>query len=72
MQRNLIQIQREFIDTVNSGFARWSKFGHFPRIYRGAWRRASGHLSKLGYTDSQIKVALRDALDIAELERIAE
>jgi hypothetical protein len=82
MPRSLIQIQDEFIETVNAGIARWShrhdrKYprligGHADRIVAGAGRRARKELRTLGFTEPQIDAAIRDASDMAELRRRSE
>jgi hypothetical protein len=72
---NLISIQDEYIATINAGIARWShrkEGGHSSRILRGAYHQAERKLQRLGLTAEQIKQALHDAKDIAELERNAE
>lgn len=71
----LITVQQEYIDTVNAGIDRWSHRkdgGHAHRIWRGARRKLEAALSKLGFTAEQIQQALKDARDMAELERISE
>lgn len=80
--KGTLAIQDEFIATVNFGFARWShtrksKYqtcgGHFGRIYSGAHRKAEKSLRVLGITDkAQIAQIIKDARDMAELERNAE
>ena len=72
---NLIQVQEEYIRAVNAGYRRWSHRpdgGHARRIRRGAWRRATRRLGRLGYTQWQIPQLIRDAEDIAQLERLSE
>jgi hypothetical protein len=71
----LIQIQERYIETVNAGVARWShrkNGGHADRIRRGAHHKAQKQLLALGFTQEQAEQAIRDARDIANLERCAE
>ncbi|MCI0561929.1 MAG: hypothetical protein MN733_25870 [Nitrososphaera sp.] len=80
--QTLIGIQQEYIETVNAGIARWSHRpkghyeiggGHTGRIARGARNKAEKALRQLGYTDQkQIEAAIKDARDMAELERMAD
>lgn len=70
----MIQIQDELAETVNAGIARWSHRkggGHAGRIRGGAIKQARRKLAKLGFTEPQINHAIKDALDVAELERRA-
>lgn len=73
--KSLIQVQQEYVDTLNAGIERWSHRkggGHASRISRGARRAAEKDLRKLGYTDQkQIDQIIQDARDMASLERIA-
>lgn len=72
----LIGIQQEYIDTLNAGIARWSHRkggGHSSRISRGARHAAEKKLRQLGYSDQkQIDQTVRDARDMASLERMAD
>ena len=74
--KSLIAIQQEYIDTVNAGHARWAhrpKGGHLHRSYRGARHAAEKAFQCHGcFTPAQIDQMIRDARDMAELERIAE
>jgi hypothetical protein len=73
--QTLTEIQDEYIATVNAGLARWSHRkdgGHSSRILRGAYHKAKRELHRLGMDAEQIKNAIRDARDMAELERNAE
>ena len=73
--KTLIQIQEEYIETINLGMQRWSHRkdgGHMSRISRGARHTAEKELRKLGYPEKQIAQILQDARDMAALERIAE
>jgi hypothetical protein len=72
--KNLITIQAEYVETINAGVARWSQRkhgGHADRIRRGAYRKAGQALSRLGLTPEQVQAALKDANDMAVLQRIA-
>ena len=72
----IIEIQEEYIETVNAGIARWSHRvggGHSARISRGARHKAEKSLRHLGYTDQkQINEIIADARDMASLIRNAE
>ena len=71
----LTQIQEQYIETVNAGIARWShrkNGGHADRVRRGAFHQAEKQLNRLGFNQDQIKQAIKDARDMAELERNAE
>ena len=79
----LIEIQEQYIATLNAGIRRWSHRkgirgcgtgigGHADRIARGAYTKAEKQLVRLGYTHPQIHQIIRDAWDVAELERRAE
>lgn len=72
----LIGIQEEYIETLNAGIARWShrKYGgHAQRISRGARHAAERKLRRIGYTDQkQIDQIVKDARDVAELQRVAD
>lgn len=81
--KNLIAIQDEFVSTVNAGHARWSHRkgfewqkdrigGHYARIYRGAQNRAHKDLAKWGFTVEQRAEIIRQAHEVAVLERNAE
>lgn len=81
LPKSIIAIQDEFVATVNAGFARWSHRkgiayqrcgGHYSRIRGGAYKKAERALTKIGFTPVQIKQIIKDADDIAELERNAE
>ena len=70
--KTLIGIQEEYIETLNAGLARWSHRkdgGHSHRIARGARHTAEKQFRKLGFTDQQIPQLIKDARDMAELER---
>jgi len=72
---NMIQIQDELIESLNAGFARWAhrkNGGHSRRVRRGALRTAEKKLQKLGYEQAQIDQILRDAEDVAKLNRECE
>lgn len=71
----LIQVQEQYIETVNAGLARWSHRkdgGHSSRIRRGAYHKAQKQLASLGFAQEQVEQAIKDARDMAELERNAE
>lgn len=63
----LIQIQERLIARVNNCHS-----GHRNRVTRGACRQARKTLTAKGYDDAGIKAVIRDALDMAKLERAAE
>lgn len=72
--KTLIEIQDEYVATLNNGIARWAHRrdgGHMSRIARGARRKAEAALDKLGFGEAQIAQAIKDARDVAELERLA-
>lgn len=74
MAATLISIQDELIATVNSGYQRWSHRkdgGHSDRIRRGACHQARKALLRIGYDEAKITQLIKDALDIAKLERDA-
>lgn len=71
---NMIAIQTEYIETVNSGYLRWSHRkdgGHFSRIKRGAYNRARKALLRTGYNEMMVTEIIGDAWDMAVLERNA-
>lgn len=71
----LIGLQQEYIDNVNSAKARWAHRkdgGHSRRTIGAAHKRLRNRLTTLGFSQMQIDAAIKDARDIAELERIAE
>lgn len=74
--KTLIGIQETLIDTINRGHQRWSHrkdLGHFNRIRGGAINAAQKDLTKIGFKDAkQIAMIVKDALDMAVLERITE
>lgn len=63
----LIQIQERLISRVNSCHP-----GHRNRVARGACRQARRMLTAKGFDSDSIRVIIRDALDVATLERNAE
>lgn len=79
---NLIQIQDNLIATINASAARWGvtshthydrcDCGHYGRTRRGAVRSARRALTNLGFEEEQITTALRDAIDVAELQLQAD
>jgi len=81
MPETLIGIQQQYIDTVNAGIARWAHArkhyngdlgGHANRIAGGAHRTAKKKLLRIGFTEDQVRAALKDAWDMASLLRHAE
>ncbi len=71
-QFNLIEAQREYIDTVNAGILRWSHRrggGHAHRVTRGATHKLQSALLSAGFSAQQAILAVKDARDVAELER---
>jgi SOS response regulatory protein OraA/RecX len=73
--KTLIELQDAYIATVNAGEARWSHRpdgGHARRVRRGAARKLHDALARRGYTAEQISAAIRDASDVAKLERYSE
>lgn len=73
--KTLIEIQDEYIETINAGIERWSHRkhgGHANRIARGARTVATKQLVKWGFDEKQINQILKDARDVAALTRNAE
>lgn len=78
--KTMIAIQDEYIETINIAHGRWSHRkglngrpgGHYDRIRRGARKRATAALMSLTFTEEQIRQILRDAEDVADLERNSE
>lgn len=71
-QFSLIEVQQEYIDTVNAGILRWLHRrggGHCHRITRGATNKLEAALMTHGFTPAQTRAAIKDARDMAELER---
>jgi hypothetical protein len=77
---NLIQLQERYIERVNAAFDRWSHRpkptwakagGHYSRIRRAAKRAALHDLMKWGLTEQQAHDVIRQADEMAELEREA-
>lgn len=79
---NLIQIQDRYVARVNAAYGRWShrirthvwgvSGGHYSRARGAAHREAAQDLRKWGFTDAQIAQVIKDADDVAKLERFAE
>lgn len=63
----MIQIQERLIARVNNCHP-----GHRNRVTRGACRQARRTLTGKGYDDAGIRAIIRDALDMAKLERESE
>lgn len=69
---SLIETQQEYIDTVNAGILRWSHRrggGHAHRVIRGATHKLQTALLAHGFTAQQAIHAIKDAREMAELER---
>lgn len=69
---SLIAAQQEYIDTVNAGILRWSHRrdgGHSNRITRGATNKLLTALTTHGFNPKQAIQAVKDAREMAELER---
>jgi hypothetical protein len=74
IMKTLIGIQDEYVETVNAAISRWSHRrdgGHSSRTRRAARRKAEKALGRLQFTEAQIAAAIKDARDMAELERNA-
>jgi hypothetical protein len=70
--KSIIAIQQAYIDTVNAGIARWAHRkdgGHSGRISRGARHNADKDLARLGFATAQREQIIKDARDMAVLER---
>ena len=78
--KNLIAIQDEYVAEYNAAWSRWCHRkshdsrpgGHFARRVWAARRKAVAALLRWGFTDAQIALVLKDARDVADLERHAE
>ena len=79
-KRNLVQIQDRFVERVNAAYSRWSHRkrldhqrcgGHYGRSRSAAYREAMRDLLKWGFTPEQARAAIKDASDMADLERNA-
>jgi hypothetical protein len=78
--KTLIAIQDEYIETINIAHDRWSHRkglngrpgGHYDRIRRGAHHKAMAALMALTFTKEQSSQILRDAEQVADLERNSE
>ncbi len=76
----LIGIQEEYIAAVNGCYARWGVrrdhgYTYVPfltRVARGARHTAERKLMRCGFHSEQIPALIKDAIDMAELERISE
>ena len=79
--KTLIGVQQDYIDTVNSAVDRWAHRpkpayqlagGHAHRTIWRAHQTLEAELVKLGVTDkAQIRQIIKDAADVAEMERLA-
>lgn len=63
MKKTFIEIQQAYIDTVNAGIA---------RITREAKHKADAELAKLGFAAAEREHIIKDARDMAVLERNAD
>lgn len=63
---SMIQIQDEYIAKVLGCYS-----GHDRRVRCRAARKAKAKLIKLGYTEDQAKLIIRDAHDMVRLEQNA-
>jgi hypothetical protein len=78
--QTLIAIQDTLVLDVNCAIAKWahrpgsawSYGGHADRSIRAAKRKARARLERLGMSPSEVEYAVKQALDVAELERISE
>jgi hypothetical protein len=78
--KNLIAIQDEYVAEFNAAWSRWSHRkgmngrpgGHFGRRAYAARRKAEAALRRWRFTNAQIAIVLKDARDMAELERHAD
>jgi hypothetical protein len=75
---NMIQIQQRYIERINAAFDRWSyrpkpswqkAGGHYGRAHRAARREAVRALFAWGFSEEQANLTIRQADDMAELER---
>ncbi len=62
--KTLIDIQQEYVDTVNSCYSR-----HVNRVQRGAVRKLVAELHRQGFEYEQIAQAMQDADEMMLLER---
>lgn len=70
--RNIIQIQEEYMETVNGGMDRWSHHrdgGHAGRIRSAAHKKALSAFLKIGFDPQVAEKMVRDAHDLLLLER---
>lgn len=79
---NLQQIQDRFIEKVNAAAQRWGHRklswdrsgigGHFGRSRGAAWKEAMRDILAWGFTKQQATEIIRDAEQMADLERNSE
>lgn len=79
---SMIQVQDALIAKLNASARRWDvsshiRFdhcdcGHYGRSRRGAINAAKKSLKSLGFDEDQAIVVIRDAIDVAQLQLIAE
>lgn len=83
LKLNPIQIQQEYIDTVQSAYLRWGHRkgikniadgvgGHYGRTVRKASEKAISALMSWGYNESMATFLIHEAHDVVLLERSAE
>jgi hypothetical protein len=81
--KTLTAIQDQFIQRINAAHSRWSHRkgfewqkdcigGHYGRVYYGAQKEAHKQLSKYGFSIAQRMEIIKQAHDVAILERNAE
>lgn len=71
----LIGIQEEYMDRVSTANSRWSHRrdgGHAGRSRRAAYRQALKALRGLEYSETQARLAIKDAQDMVVLNAVAE
>jgi hypothetical protein len=74
---NLIQIQDQLVEAVNTALARWSHRpcgtysypGHAGRTIGAARRKARAQLLRWEFTPAQAEQAIRDAMEHAQVVR---
>jgi hypothetical protein len=65
---------------VNEAYSKWShrityhhgwvSGGHYSRARGAAWREAQRDLAKWGLSEEQVEYAIRQAYDVAKVERM--
>lgn len=74
-KKNLIGIQDRYMSRVQEANAKWSHRndgGHSARTRRAARREAERGLTGLGFTQTQVAAAIRDAQDMIALEAVCQ